>query len=217
MRSPAPEAAQPWYDAIADTTPAESIDYPTILFMDPDLLKHGQYDASSAAVEIPTQIKHLVGNVDEVRLTSEKYFARTHPWMPFISKKRFYDIYMRQVDSASPDLTLLFLAQKLITTPPPASPQSVRTPFYHATKRYHSHLEGSSILSVPTLQAGILLALYEIGHAIYPAAYLTVGACARYAYALGLSVKGVSVRKPTTMVEAEERRRVWWAILILDR
>ena len=42
----------------------------------------------------------------------------------------------------------------------------------------------------------ILTAIYEYAHAIYPAAYITIGTCARY----GL-----------------ERRRFWWAIVILDR
>ncbi|KAF2441019.1 hypothetical protein P171DRAFT_393830 [Karstenula rhodostoma CBS 690.94] len=217
-RSPASEADQLWHIPVADADNASAdIDYPTMLFMDPGLLQHGQYDVSLATVKVPTEVLDLIGDVDEVRLTSDKYFARTHPWMPFVSKKRFYDIFMRKTPSAHPDVALLFLAQKLITTPPSSSSQSVRTPLYEVTKCYHSHLGGSSVFSVPILQAGILLALYEIGHAIYPAAYLTVGACARYAYALGLNVKGVSFRRATTMVEVEERRRAWWAIVILDR
>jgi hypothetical protein len=104
IRSPAPAPDQRWDDAIADTTPAESIDYPTLLFMDPALLQHGRYDASSPSVKIPTHVQDLIGNADQVRLTSEIYFARTHPWMPFVSKKRFYDIYMHQALSASPGL-----------------------------------------------------------------------------------------------------------------
>jgi hypothetical protein len=62
------------------------------------------------------------------------------------------------------------------------------------------------------------LALYELGHAIYPAAFLSIGACARYAHALGINVsRTLKTRKVLTLVEVEERRRVWWAIVILDR
>ena len=36
------------------------------------------------------------------------------------------------------------------------------------------------------LQALILVALYEYGHGIYPAAWMTVGQCVRYADFLGI-------------------------------
>lgn len=86
---------------------------------------------------------------------------------------------------------------------------------YYAAKHFHLDLEVEGFFSILILQAGILLALYEIGHGIYPAAFLTIGACARYAHALGIGVsKTVKSRKILTLVEAEERRRVWWAIAI---
>ena len=188
-----------------------------MLFLDPALLQNGGFDASPATVVIPPRIADLIGDTDELRTTADKYFAHVHPWMPFISKKRLYDIYLHLPLPTRPDLALLFLAQKLITTLPPASPENIRTPLYHATKHFHLELESNSALSVHTLQANILIALYEVGHAIYPAAYLTIGSCARYAYALGISVKGMNPKKPTTMIEVEERRRIWWAIIILDR
>lgn len=186
-----------------------------MLFLDPELLSHFEYP--SANVSIPPHIRVILGNINDVYLTSNKYFANIHPWMPIISKQRFYDVHLLLSPLGKPDIGLLFLAQKLITTHPPASPQAARTELYHAAKHFCLELEGSNIFSLPILQANILIALYEIGHAVYPAAYLTVGACARYAHALGLNVKGVRSRKGKTMIEAEERRRVWWAIVILDR
>ena len=85
-------------------------------------------------------------------------------------------------------------------------------------KHFHLQVEGSSVFSVPVLQAGVLLALYEIGHAIYPAAFLSVGACARYGHALGINCSGsLQTRRVLTLVEVEERRKTWWAIVILDR
>ncbi|KAJ4301278.1 hypothetical protein N0V90_003369 [Kalmusia sp. IMI 367209] len=218
-RTPVDDVDRPWYNSTDDVEAhSEPIDYPTMLFLDPGILQYGQFDTSPANVVIPAHILHLLGDIDEVRTTADKYFAITHPWFPFISKKRFYDIYLRSSLPARPDIVLLFLAQKLITTLPPAHPQTPRTPLYHAAKHFYTDLEGSSVFSVPILQAGILLALYEVGHAIYPAAFLSISACARYAYALGINVsKAVHTRKALTMVEVEERRRVWWAIVILDR
>jgi Fungal specific transcription factor domain len=103
-------------------------------------------------------------------------------------------------------------------TMPPVSPRNPRIPLYYTVKHFYLEVEGSSVFSILVLQAGVLLALYELGHAIYPAAFLTIGACARYAHALGINVsRGLNSRRVLTLVEAEERRRVWWAIIILDR
>lgn len=103
-------------------------------------------------------------------------------------------------------------------TMPPLSPRNPRIPLYYTVKHFNLEVESSSVFSILVLQAGVLIALYELGHAIYPAAFLTIGACARYAHALGINVsRGLNSRKVLTLVEVEERRRVWWAIIILDR
>jgi hypothetical protein len=76
-------------------------------------------------------------------------------------------------------------------------------------------------MSIHVLQAGILITFYELGQAIYPAAYLSVGSCARYGLALGIDK--LSLIPPSegdasqAWNEQEESRRVWWAVLIFDR
>ena len=69
--------------------------------------------------------------------------------------------------------------------------QDPRTPLYHVVKHFHLQAEDSNIFSLPVLQAAILLALYELGHAVYPAVFLSVRASARYAHALGISLRDV--------------------------
>jgi hypothetical protein len=92
---------------------------------------------------------------------------------------------------------------------------------YHAAKRFHMAVEAVGVLSVHVLQANILTAIYEMGHAIYPAAYISVGTCARYGLALGIDkcVTGPPCESEWARfwVEIEEKRRAWWAIILLDR
>jgi hypothetical protein len=201
-----------------DRADAQSIDFPTMLFLDPGILQHGQVEISRALAPVPAHVLNLLGDMTEIRVTASKFFEHIHLYLPFVSKKRFYELYLRPSFRSRPDLVLLFLSIKLITTFPPTSPRNPRTPLYHAAKHFYLEVEGSSIVSLPVLQAGVLLALYELGHAIYPAAFLSIGACARYAHALGINVsRTLKTRKVLTLVEVEERKRVWWAIVILDR
>lgn len=189
-----------------------------MLFLDPGILQHGQVEVCQAAPPVAEHILHLLGDVDDVRATACKFFEHIHSWMPFISKKRFYDLYLPSSFQSRSDVVLLLLSLKLITTLPPTNPRNPRTSLYHAVKHFHLEVEGSSTFSLLVLQAAVLLALYELGHAIYPAAFLTVGICTRYAHALGINCSGsLQTRSVLTLVEVEERRKTWWAIVILDR
>ncbi|KAK4075650.1 transcriptional regulator family: Fungal Specific TF [Trichoderma harzianum] len=96
--------------------------------------------------------------------------------------------------------------------------ESPKSPAYIAAKQFFFELENAGNLSIRLVQAGIFIALYELGHCIYPAAYMSVGTCARHAVALGLD-KDIKQSNATGLPwdDIEERRRVWWAILILDR
>jgi Fungal specific transcription factor domain len=196
-------------------THTQPIDYPTILFLDPEILTHGPELSQANHVSVPTHILQLLGSISDIQTHAAKFFTHIHPWMPFISKKRFHELYLMTNFYSQPELILLLLAIELITSLPPRNP---RTELYHAVRHFYLDIEGSGSLSIQTLQAGVLLALYELGHGIYPAAFLSIGACARYAHAMGINVaRDVSARKVLTLVEVEERRRVWWAIVILDR
>lgn len=90
---------------------------------------------------------------------------------------------------------------------------------YQDVKSFYHYVEAQNGFSVQTLQALLLIAVYEIGHSIYPAAYLSVGNAARLGYAAGLHDRTAPqmIPRSTTWTEQEERRRLWWGIVILDR
>jgi hypothetical protein len=93
-------------------------------------------------------------------------------------------------------------------------------PLYQTAKRFCSEVEAAGLLSIHCLQAEVLVAIFEIGQAVYPAAYLTVGRCARYGTALGYGDFGKTANehtKPNSPADGEEGRRVWWGITMLDR
>lgn len=114
--------------------------------------------------------------------TSEEFFTTIHVWMPVISKKRV-DIGTA-VHNGGPDVAMLFLAMRLIISSPDADDANH---LYRLSKDFLAMLEAAGVISHLYLQALLLVALYEYSHAIYPAAWMTVGACARYVELLGLS------------------------------
>lgn len=81
----------------------------------------------------------------------------------------------------SADTQVLLHAMRLNTERPPETLSSD----YTATKNVLFSLEQSAQFSTNFLAAYALLALFELGHGIYPAAYFTVGNLARVFYALG--------------------------------
>ncbi|MCJ1312282.1 hypothetical protein MMC25_005956 [Agyrium rufum] len=197
---------------------SQGLEYPDLLFMDPSLLLHGQIEFPLVTPPVPSHVLELLGDEVDVRAMASKYFHQMNSWMPFISERRFYAFCLGQSCQSRPEVVLLLLCLKLITTLPPTSPRNPRTPLYKAVTHYFHELQGSGTLSMIVLQAGVLIALYEVGHAIYPAAYLSIGTCARYGQALDIGdSKTIRARKVTTLVDLEERRRVWWAVIILDR
>jgi len=89
------------------------------------------------------------------------------------------------------DMTLLLMAVRLLSlSVSSASDQTLRhcesLPLYRRAKECYAALEMQGIITPVLLQGILLLAYWEVGHAVYPAAFLSVGLCARLGQALGI-------------------------------
>ncbi|KAH7343130.1 hypothetical protein BKA66DRAFT_479116 [Pyrenochaeta sp. MPI-SDFR-AT-0127] len=189
--------------------------FPTALFLDIDCFILSGMQYSMPSISMPMEVLAILTEGDVVIETSREYFNTIHSWMPIISKKRM-DLGI-PAQNPGPDLAMLFLSMKLITTPV----HTVQVDsLYRLAKGFLTDLECHGVVSLLCLQATVLVALYEYSHAIYPGASMTIGVCTRYAELLGISCRGNDMQclgQSTTWTEVEEKRRVWWAIFILDR
>lgn len=138
---------------------------------------------------ISQEVLEILNSSDIVDQVASTYFNTIHKWFSFISRKRMnLGISLAE---GGPDLALLFLTMKLIiTVPTPDMTSAADTPLYTASKRFLALLESAGTTSLLYLQSMILVALYEYGHSIYPAAWMTVGNCVRYATMIGLPSYG---------------------------
>lgn len=85
--------------------------------------------------------------------------------------------------------------------------------------RYLNDPQLNTYCTLELLQGHLLLALYEFGHAIYPSAFTRIGICTRHATLLGLGFDHADDDSTNqySWSDAEERRRTWWAIYLMER
>lgn len=192
-----------------------------IKFLAPDLFREACLEVSRLDLDIPDDVTLQLGDSQQIRDTTAQFFQLTRSWMPIVNRKRHLATALNPLAPSRRPTALLALCMKLCCLPVLDDEGEGKSSLYRLAKSFYSEVEGTESLSVQVLQAAVCIALFEIGNAIYPAAYLTVGACARYGTAMGLD----KINKDRTggdyhtgsWIEFEETRRVWWAILILDR
>jgi hypothetical protein len=134
-------------------------------------------------------VEALTQDGNTIIAISEAYFSTVHHWLPIASRKRM-DLGL-SVHNSGPDVAMLFLAMKLLITRSDVEPGC--NSIYMTAKRFLASLEASGYLSFHCLQSMVLVAAFEYGHAIYPAAWMTIAACSRYAEMLDISLGSGSV------------------------
>ena len=154
-----------------------------------------------------------MGDLRSRKALAAEYFKDPDRWLPIISKIRFYGSLLDVSENASPDMASVLLAMKLLLSIPRDT--DVCSELYAVAKELQLRMEITGHINIRTLQSAILITMYEIGHAIYPAACVSLSRCAQYAAVLGIDKTAPS--QGSAWLDQEEKNRIWWAIVILDR
>jgi hypothetical protein len=158
------------------------------------------------------KVRDIIHDVETIHNISELYFGTTHKWLPIVSQRQFYQALL-PMSAQIPDLYLLSLCMKLMISIPDDAClrcyQVARDAITKGTSAVH--------LSMFVVQASILLAVFELAHGLYPAAYISIGISTRLATALRCDSSIIDPELRVLSHETEERRRIWWAVLVLDR
>ncbi|KAK4541915.1 hypothetical protein LTR36_007279 [Oleoguttula mirabilis] len=192
--------------------------FPSFFFLDSNAFEYERFQIQSPHVRVPPGALTALGNSAELRAMIEDFFGTVHTYFPIISKIRLYQHLANPLHEPGADIALLFLAMKLAASEIPEGlpPQ---TQLYQDVKSFYSYVEAQNGFSIQLIQALLLISMYEMGHAIYPAAYLSIGHAAHLGHAMGLHNRKAPqmLQRCTTWTEQEERRRVWWGVVIMDR
>jgi len=202
-------------------TPEYPPAFPAMFFLDAEIFHQAHLTIIKPSEPVPDDVLAALGtSISDIQDVVDRYFTNIHTWLPIVSKKRMQLTLQNSALELSLDLALLLIGMKLIIQAPTGVPKVVCSPLYWLAKRYFAMVEATGLLSVQLLQAGLLISAYEIGHAIYPAAYVTTGHCARLGHALGLNDRRNApqvLRRSGAWAEVEEMKRTWWATMLLDR
>lgn len=189
-------------------------DFPVAFFLDPVIFRCcAPLATPSFQLPIPPNFDDVLGDNDAKKALTAEYFKTANRWMPIISQIRFYASLISSFQCADPGVTSILLAMKLVLSCPEEI--NVCSEIYVLAKEFQLRLEMAGHLGIYTVQSAILIAMYEMGHAIFPGAFTTISTCARHAIALGID--GTLPIQGKAWIEQEEKNRTWWAIVILDR
>lgn len=168
-----------------------------------------QFLQSNISIAVTENLSCVVGDLFALRKVAGRYFSSIHVWFPILSESSYDERLSRAFSKPCAEFSLLSLSLALITTIPPEDDVwDSFSSLYMLVKSSIAVVEAANIYSLEVVQARLLVSLFEVGHDIEPAAYISIAATARAAAAIGLN-KGNEM--------SEEGSRVWWGIVMLDR
>ncbi|KAE8361442.1 hypothetical protein BDV27DRAFT_28272 [Aspergillus caelatus] len=183
----------------------------------PDL---AQLTSANISHTIRMQVFTIIGDESRIRAVAAVYFRTIHPWFPILAEAPFHKRLSHILTHPSPELGLLTLCMVLLGVKPVDDeiPPRMRS-LYILVKGFIASLEAAEINSLELLQCRLLLTIYEVGHGMYPAAYISMGANVRAAVALGANGLSKAQLEETFKFSegADEARRTWRGIIITDR
>lgn len=190
------------------------------LFLDSDIQTRPDAPPPPSSDMISAAALSYLSDQAQGATTMSQYFETVHKWMPIISRVRLTSLADVELNSRPrADFALLLLAMKLIQHVPGSSSDAVKDCLYICTKEFAASLDIAGVYTLLKLQAQLLIAVYEMGHGIFPAAYVSIGCCVTQAMALGIHNREAPqiLEPPRTWIDWEERQRIWWFIVILER
>ncbi|RKF81101.1 putative fungal specific transcription factor [Golovinomyces cichoracearum] len=194
--------------------------FPSIAFLHGLAFSSGGISVPRPNFSTPPDILEVLACGSTVEASTAKFFASVHQWIPILCKEKLTRSLVKPLWEIEPDLCFLFLCIKLLATRPKDCFDCSQNEIYLTAKRFIALAESIGLISLYVLQANILISIYEYGHAIYPAAWMSSGWSVRYGNLLGISGDKAAIDligKSNSKIDQEEYRRAWWGVLIVDR
>lgn len=194
-----------------------SFKFPPMFVLDTRVWQKAMTPIVTPLLSPPQELLTLLGAENDTMKIISSYFNIVHTWLPMVWKRHFAPGFMHRLTNA--DLALLVACMKLVTDEPADNHQPLKSPLYVLVRQFSEKMESSGLLSLHLIQATVLISVYEVGHGIYPSAYMSIGRGIRLAQLMGCHDQTVPSGRYHALSrgEAEEQRRTWYSLLLLDR
>ncbi|KAL2843927.1 hypothetical protein BJY01DRAFT_215310 [Aspergillus pseudoustus] len=172
--------------------------------------------ASSLDATIYLQVQRIIDATGQsVAFTVQRYLEGIYNFVPVLSRPLLESFFLAPRATPTPDLSILLLAlclityhASLVTHGPDQGSEIEPETLYLATKSLFAQVQSTSRPSIWSVQAGLLLAIYEYARGTPEQACISIANCARAAQ--------LAINCADNKTTAEERR-TWWCIAICER
>lgn len=187
-------------------------------FLDADIFERTQINLANMGLNPSSHLSLGVENAAQMRETAAQYSKLIHPWLPIISQNKIYNHLLNPLLPFRLDASFLYACMKMLVHQFNEGEDDPETQEYRAAMQLFQKVQFAGVFSLEVLQGCLLIATYEFGHAMYPALHVSIGACVKYALALGLDWQRISIPSSSSnWAEEEERRRTCWAVYLIER
>ncbi|KAK2596873.1 hypothetical protein N8I77_012760 [Diaporthe amygdali] len=158
------------------------------------------------------------------QLTAESivryYFGTVNTWFTIVERSGFEPRFGQMWTEPSAETGLLALSMLLIVRAPEDTPGvSMQNSLYHSIKTLCGLVTAKEPLSIPLLQANLLVCLYELCHFMPQQAYMTLGSCVTISRAFGWLNESFW-RQDQWIVRPRVLKAysiIWWSMMFLER
>jgi hypothetical protein len=146
------------------------------------------------------------------------YFDGVGSWFTIIERASFEEQLEAEWEQLPAEMSILALCMALVARPPNQKPSKVGDTAYLSTKAILSLVQSKVPISIPMLQAELLVALYEFSQSMPQQAYLSLGRCFQMTKALSWHELAfwTNARKAERPTELKLCSILWWAIVHVD-
>ncbi|KAL3483165.1 hypothetical protein BJX62DRAFT_245155 [Aspergillus germanicus] len=166
---------------------------------------------------VQSHVSTIIGDDKAIALSAAVFFSTIHPWFPIINRASYYSGLSRNSSERSPGFSLLILCIHLLgLSPTNGTMSSQMQGLYILATGLIACIAGAEVSSLELLQARILLSLFEVGHGMYTAAHISMGANNRAARSMVLA-SGKTNARFECGGNMEDAYRVCQGLTILER
>jgi hypothetical protein len=143
----------------------------------------------------------------------DEYFATIHPWLPIIDQESFCSRLLLWPQTSDVVLATLMWCFFLITKRPCLNDGHSMNNLMYQTARQMFMVQVSGEVTLPLLQAGLLITYYACGHGMPREAHVTLATCVAIAQLMGIDLEDMT----DLSGPHDERSACQRAIVLLDR